>query len=148
MDVDADLKNEGKHIPELTKYEFKFENVWFKYPGADKYALEDLSLTVKSGKKLAVVGLNGAGKTTFIKLLLRLYEPTKGRILLNGVDISTYDREEYYKLFSPVFQEVILFAYPLYLNVSMNTIADTEMRESIATASAPQQHEPEPRIKK
>ena len=136
MDVDADLKNEGKHIPELTKYEFKFENVWFKYPGADKYALEDLSLTVKSGKKLAVVGLNGAGKTTFIKLLLRLYEPTKGRILLNGVDISTYDREEYYKLFSPVFQEVILFAYPLYLNVSMNTIADTDKERTVECLNA------------
>ncbi|MBR5761983.1 MAG: ABC transporter ATP-binding protein, partial [Lachnospiraceae bacterium] len=77
------------------------------------------------------VGLNGAGKTTFIKLLLRLYEPTEGHIYLNDVDISTYDRDEYYKLFSPVFQEVILFAYPLYLNVSMNTVAETDKERAI-----------------
>ena len=131
MDIDKDLNEICQPIPALDKFEFRFENVSFKYPGADKFALKNLNIIVKSGKKLAVVGLNGAGKTTFIKLLLRLYEPTEGHIYLNDVDISTYDRDEYYKLFSPVFQEVILFAYPLYLNVSMNTVAETDKERAI-----------------
>ena len=65
-------------------YEFRFENVSFSYPGSDQYALKDLSITLKPGKRLAVVGLNGAGKTTFINLLCRLYKPTKGTIYMNG----------------------------------------------------------------
>ncbi len=125
MDIDADIKEGTEHIPAFTEFEFTFENVWFRYPKAEKYALEDLNLTIKAGKKLAIVGLNGAGKTTFIKLLLRLYEPNKGRILLNGTDIRTYDRKEYYRLFSPVFQDICLFAFPLSMNVSMQTSADT-----------------------
>lgn len=131
MDIDKELEETYKPLPALDKFEFRFENVSFKYPGADKYALKNLNITVKSGKKLAVVGLNGAGKSTFIKLLLRLYEPTEGHIYLNDVDITTYDRDEYYKLFSPVFQDVILFAYPLYLNVSMNTVAETDKERAI-----------------
>ena len=81
--------------------------------------MKNLNITIKAGEKLAVVGLNGAGKSTFIKLLLRLYEPTEGRILLNGEDIAKYERKEYYKLFSPVFQDVWMFAFPLKANVSM-----------------------------
>ncbi|MCR5824573.1 MAG: ABC transporter ATP-binding protein/permease [Lachnospiraceae bacterium] len=119
MDIDSGLSNDGAHVPAFENYEFTFEDVWFKYPGAEKYAIKNLNLTVKAGQKLAVVGLNGAGKSTFIKLLLRLYEPTKGRILLNGTDIAGYDIKEYYNLFSPVFQDICLFAFPLYMNVSM-----------------------------
>jgi ABC-type multidrug transport system fused ATPase/permease subunit len=131
MDIDSDIEEGGKSVPKSDKYEFTFEDVWFKYPGAENFALKNLTLTVKAGEKLAVVGLNGAGKTTFIKLLLRLYEPTQGRILLNGTDISEYNRQEYYRLFSPVFQEVCLFAFPLYLNVSMSTVADTDKEKAI-----------------
>ncbi len=131
MDIDSDIEEGGKSVPKSDKYEFTFEDVWFKYPGAENFALKNLNLTVKAGEKLAVVGLNGAGKTTFIKLLLRLYEPTQGRILLNDTDISEYNRQEYYRLFSPVFQEVCLFAFPLYLNVSMSTVADTDKEKAI-----------------
>ncbi|MBR6358405.1 MAG: ABC transporter ATP-binding protein, partial [Lachnospiraceae bacterium] len=131
MDIDSDIEEGGKSVPKSDKYEFTFEDVWFKYPGAENFALKNLNLTVKAGEKLAVVGLNGAGKTTFIKLLLRLYEPTQGRILLNGTDISEYNRQEYYRLFSPVFQEVCLFAFPLYLNVSMSTVADSDKEKAI-----------------
>ena len=122
LDIDSDVPEGKEHVPSFDCYEFTFEDVWFKYPTEEKYALKNVNLTVKAGEKLAIVGLNGAGKSTFIKLLLRLYEPTKGRILLNGIDVSTYDRDEYYRIFSPVFQDVCLFAFPLYLNVSMDTV--------------------------
>ena len=126
MDLDEGEKEKGKSVPKCDSYEFTFEDVWFKYPKAESYALKGLNLTVKAGEKLAVVGLNGAGKSTFIKLLLKLYVPTKGRILLNGVDISGYDRDEYYKIFSPVFQDVWMFAFPLKANVSMLPVDDTD----------------------
>ena len=126
MDIGDEREDEGDKIPSYKDYEFTFENVSFKYPGAEKYALKNLSITINAGEKLAVVGLNGAGKSTFIKLLLRLYEPTEGRILLNGKDIAKYERREYYRLFSPVFQDVWMFAFPLKANVSMKDMEDTD----------------------
>lgn len=115
-----------KKVPVNTKYEFVFENVSFQYPKAENYALKNLNLKLSVGERLAVVGLNGAGKSTFIKLLLGLYEPTEGRILLNGTDIREYDKNSYYSLFAPVFQEVYLFAFPLVENVSMDTPENTD----------------------
>lgn len=112
---------------DLDEFEFQFENVSFKYPGHDNYVLKNINLTIKNGMKLAVVGVNGAGKTTFIKLIMKLYEPTEGRILLNGVDIKEYNRQEYFKLFSPVFQNVECFAMPIYQNVSFADEENTDM---------------------
>ncbi len=124
--IDTKVECGIKEVPQDIKYEFVFENVSFKYPKAEKYALKNLNLKLSSGERLAVVGLNGAGKSTFIKLLLRLYEPTEGRILLNGTDIQEYDKNSYYNLFAPVFQEVYLFAFPLAENVSMDTPENTD----------------------
>lgn len=120
--------NEG-HITDLNldQFEFKFENVSFKYPGHENYVLKNVNLTINDGTKLAVVGVNGAGKTTFIKLIMKLYEPNEGRILLNGVDIKEYNREEYFKLFSPVFQNVECFAMPIYQNISFAEEENTDM---------------------
>lgn len=98
---------------------FEFKNVFYRYDGAEDYALKDLSIRFDWGEKLAVVGLNGAGKTTFIKLLLRLYNATEGEILLNGLDVREYNKNDYFSLFSPVFQNVEIFAFPLSENVSM-----------------------------
>ena len=119
------------HITEinLDKFEFRFENVSFKYPGHDNYVLKNDNLTIKNGAKLAVVGVNGAGKTTFIKLMMKLYEPSEGRILLNDVDIKEYNREEYFKLFSPVFQNVECFAMPIYQNISFAEEDKTDMNK-------------------
>lgn len=100
------------------EYEIEFEHVYFKYPGATEYALQDFSLKIRIGEKMAVVGMNGSGKTTMIKLLCKLYEPTKGRILLNGVDIKKFDADEYRKLFSVVFQDFKLFALELGENIA------------------------------
>lgn len=119
------------HITEinLDKFEFRFENVSFKYPGHDNYVLKNVNLTIKNGAKLAVVGVNGAGKTTFIKLMMKLYEPSEGRILLNDVDIKEYNREEYFKLFSPVFKNVECFAMPIYQNISFAEEDKTDMNK-------------------
>lgn len=122
----GDEEEGGIPVPELTRYEFTFRNVSFRYPKAERYALKNLNLTVKAGERLAVVGLNGAGKSTFIKLLLRLYEPTEGEILLNGVNVREYNKHSYYRLFAPVFQSVELFAFPLSENVSMQAPEQTD----------------------
>lgn len=129
MDFDAG-DDTGRPVPLSGSYEFEFRNVSFRYPKSENYALKNLSLRLKAGERLAVVGLNGAGKSTFIKLLLRLYEPTEGEILLNGVDIREYSRQSYYRLFAPVFQDVELFAFPLAENVSMQSPENTDRRRA------------------
>ncbi len=133
LDFDGgDKEVEGRKLPKLSSYEFIFENVSFCYPKAERYALKNLNLTVRAGERLAVVGKNGAGKSTFIKLLLRLYEPTEGRILLNGVDIREYDKHSYYEAFAPVFQQVELFAFPMAENVSMKEPERTDKKRAEA----------------
>ena len=82
----------------------EFKSVSFRYPGSDRYAIRNLNLTIHADQKICIVGLNGAGKTTFIKLLTRLYQPESGDILLNGISISEYDIKEYLRLFAPVFR--------------------------------------------
>ena len=99
-------------------YEIEFKDVSFKYPRTDAWALRHVNMKFKIGDKLAIVGENGSGKTTFIKLLCRLYDPTEGKILLNGIDITRYRYEEYMALFSVVFQDFTLFGFPLGDNVA------------------------------
>ncbi len=99
------------------QYEVEFRDVSFRYPGSQEYALSHVNMKFKVGKKLAVVGQNGSGKTTFIKLLCRLYDPTKGEILLNGIDIRKYDYQEYMSVFSVVFQDFQLLDAPLGENI-------------------------------
>ncbi len=113
-------------VPDSDEYEIEFVNVSYRYPKADKDALTGLNLKLKAGEKLAVVGLNGAGKTTMIKLLLRLYDPTDGYITLNGTDIRMFRRADYYKLFAPVFQNVEIFAFLLGENISLRSMASTD----------------------
>ncbi len=100
------------------EYYVEFRNVSFKYPGSESYALHNVNVKFKVGEKIAVVGLNGSGKTTFIKLMCRLYDPTEGEILLNGVNIKKYDYDEYMSIFSVVFQDFSLFAFSLGQNVA------------------------------
>lgn len=100
------------------EYYIEFRDVSFKYPNMDVYALRHVNLKFKIGEKLAIVGMNGSGKTTFIKLLCRLYDPTEGVILLNGVDIRKYNYDEYMSIFSVVFQDFRLFAFSLGQNVA------------------------------
>lgn len=110
-------------------YEIEFCNVSFRYSGTEEYALRNLSLKFKFGERLAVVGKNGSGKTTFIKLLCRLYDPTEGEIRLNGVDIRKFDYDEYLSIFSVVFQDFQLFSFSLGQNVATAIEYDKEKVE-------------------
>ena len=111
-------------------YEVEFRNVSFCYPNTDDFALKNISLKFKVGERLAIVGQNGSGKTTFIKLLCRLYEPTEGQILLNGIEISKYDYQEYMHIFSVVFQDFHLLAFPVGQNIAAGGVYDRDKVQS------------------
>ena len=104
------------------KYEVEFRNVSFQYPGSGSYALKNVNMKFESESGLPFVGMNGSGKTTFIKLLCRLYDPTEGEILLNGIDIRKYNYAEYMMIFSIVFQDFKLFSLKLGENVAAGTV--------------------------
>lgn len=108
------------------EYEFEFKHVWFKYPDSEEYTLKDINLKWRIGEKMALVGKNGCGKSTLVKLLCRLYDPTEGEITLNGIDIRKYKYEEYMELFSVVFQDSKLFSFSLAENVAADTEYDAE----------------------
>ena len=115
------------------EYELSFRNVSFCYPGTADDILKNVSLDFKIGQKMALVGMNGAGKTTLIKLLLRLYEPTGGEICLNGINIEKYDYEEYMQIFSVVFQDFKLFAFPLDENIAAGEQVDKARLKQVLT---------------
>lgn len=112
------------------KYDIEFKNVSFRYPGQNEYALRNISLKFDVGERLAVVGMNGSGKTTFIKLLCRLYDPTEGEILLNGINIRKYNYHEYMSIFPVVFQDFQLVSFSLGQNVAAKVSYDGKKAKS------------------
>ena len=108
-----------REIPKDKTYEIEFKNVSFKYPNSERYIMKNLSLKISKGQRIAIVGVNGAGKTTFIKLLTRLYDPTEGEILINGINIKEFKKKDYFKLFSVVFQEINIFAFSVEKNITL-----------------------------
>lgn len=119
--MDADLGEHGgdlKAIPKEESMAIEFKKVTFAYPGTDKYILKDFSLTIPKGQKLAIVGINGAGKTTFVKLLTGLFKVNEGEILINGININEYKKIELYKMFGAVFQEVNILALTIAQNIA------------------------------
>lgn len=116
-------------------YEVEFRDVSFQYPGSDDWALRHVNMKFQVGQRLAVVGENGSGKTTFIKLLCRLYDPTEGVILLNGIDIRKYKYDDYMHIFAAVFQDFQLLAFSLAENVAASHEYDEEkVRECLIKA--------------
>lgn len=113
-----------------TVLEIEFKNVSFRYDGAEQDTIHDLSLKIKSGEKLALVGLNGAGKTTLVKLLCGLYRPTSGEIFFNSIPLSDFKREDYYKLISPVFQEIRTAFFSLAETVSGKSTSETDLEKA------------------
>lgn len=118
MEYPPYLEKGTRRIENLGKpHEIEFRNVSFSYPNTGVQVLKNVSIKIKAGERLSVVGLNGAGKTTFIKLLCRLYDTDEGEILLDGVNIREYDYDEYMKLFSVVFQDFRLLAFTAQDNI-------------------------------
>lgn len=117
---DMMVKTENPVPLPLPPYSFEFKNVSFKYPRSENYIIKNLNLTIPKEQKLAIVGHNGAGKSTFIKLLLRLYDVTDGEITCNGINIKSFDRDAYYGLFSAVFQEVLPLAFSAADNIGVS----------------------------
>jgi ABC-type multidrug transport system fused ATPase/permease subunit len=117
-----------------------FDHVSFSYPGSDKKVISDVSFTVRPGETLVLVGLNGAGKTTLIKLLTRLYDPTEGRILLDGKDIRNYDLKDLYSLYGIIFQDFGRYADTVSENIRFGdihkTYSDDEIKKAAVSAAA------------
>jgi ABC-type multidrug transport system fused ATPase/permease subunit len=119
MELKSRYEKTGRSLPAIEREAvFAFENVSFCYPHQGEPALKNISLTIGNKERLAIVGENGAGKTTLIKLLMRLFEPTEGRILLNGVDIKEINYDLYLSLFASVFQDFRLFAFRITDNIT------------------------------
>lgn len=120
LDIENVQRNSGgKALPEKTPYEIELKNVSFTYPGSDKRILDCVNLKIKAGESLALVGVNGAGKTTLVKIICGLYMPTEGEVLINGTDISEFNRDDYYKAISAVFQGPRFLPCTVFENVSM-----------------------------
>jgi len=125
----------AKKFPDPIKVGFTFENVGFKYVNSDKWANRHLSFTLHAGEKLALVGENGAGKTTLVKLLARLYDPTEGRILLDGIDLKEYDLAELRMQIGVIFQDYLRYQMSMAQNIAAGNIDQKENRSVIVTAA-------------
>lgn len=122
-------------VPDIFRQGFRFEKVGFRYPGTDSWVLRDLTFDLKAGEKLALVGENGAGKTTLVKLLARLYDPTEGRILLDGHDLREYDPEMLRDKVGIIFQDFQRFSLSAAENIAIGSIRQAEEEERIRDAA-------------
>ena len=126
FDLQSEMKNGTRSVAQIDpqNVEFAFHDVSFRYPGTQPLVLDHLNLTIRTGERLAVVGRNGSGKSTMIKLLCRLYDPTEGTITVNGIDIREFDYTEYLRLFGVVFQDFTLMAFTVAENVAAGETYD------------------------
>ena len=153
----TDLRNNNEHLKRYFQYmtlpeqkdegelsvgqelvdnpEIRFENVSFHYPESEKDAVHNVSFSIRSGRRIAIVGMNGSGKTTLVKLLCGLYKPTKGQIMLGNHPISDYSYAEYIKLFSVVFQDFRLLEFSLGQNVAASEEYDADRVDKSLRAS-------------
>ncbi|MAZ28452.1 MAG: ABC transporter ATP-binding protein [Cytophagaceae bacterium] len=135
MEFDNDTGFELYPLPQEIKHGFEFVDVSFKYPNTKKKIFDKISFTLHKGEKLALVGKNGSGKTTLIKLLLRFYEPTAGRILLDGVDIRHFDKAAYQQLFGAIFQDFVRYYLTAKVNIAVGNIKEADNLDKIKEAA-------------
>lgn len=128
---DARPETTALNCSEMTHIEIEFRNVSFRYPNSTSFVLKNINLTIKNRERLGIVGYNGAGKTTFILLLARMYDPTEGAIYLNGIDIRNIDYREYQRFISSVTQDFSLLAFSLLENIAITDELDLGEREKI-----------------
>lgn len=121
--------------PKEIKDGIRFENVGFKYPGTEVWAVRHISFFLQPGEKLALVGENGAGKTTLVKLLARMYDPSEGQILIDGIDIRRFSIESYRKMIGVIFQDYVRFSFKAGENVAVGQIEESENTQQIKTAA-------------
>ena len=124
MDMGDTMHTGDQPLAKDSPYEIRFEHVYFRYPNSEDDTLKDINLTIHPNEKVAFVGENGSGKTTLVKLLLRLYDVSKGAIYVNGVNIKDVPYEDYLRLFAPVFQDFQLHAYSVRENVAFSDTED------------------------
>ncbi|MCD4715001.1 MAG: ABC transporter ATP-binding protein/permease [Clostridiales bacterium] len=127
--IPASKDSGNQPMPAGEKYVIEFHDVSFKYPRADDFTLKNISVTIHPGEKISIIGLNGAGKTTFVKLLTRLYKPTEGKITINGIDIQDVDYETYMSKIAAVFQDYRLFGLTVEENITSKISAEDESPE-------------------
>ena len=132
----AEGNTETVPIPKKIKEGFEFKDVHFSYPGQEETVLKGINFKLKAGEKMGFVGQNGAGKTTLIKLILRFYEPTKGEILLDGINIKSFHMEAYRKRFGVIFQDFFQYEFSLRENIAVGNITEIENDEMIAYAAS------------
>ncbi|MBA3318519.1 MAG: ABC transporter ATP-binding protein [Gemmatimonadales bacterium] len=125
----------ARPVPSPIREGFVFENVGFKYPGAERWAVRGLDFTLTPGERIALVGENGAGKTTLVKLLARLYDPTEGRILLDGVDLREYDLFSLRRNVGVIFQDFVRYDFLLRENIAVGNISRLEDQPGIESAA-------------
>ncbi|MBN1250229.1 MAG: ABC transporter ATP-binding protein [Anaerolineae bacterium] len=133
LELSEEVDGEAEALPD--RFDIEFRDVWFRYPGTDRDILKGLSFHVADGEKLSIVGKNGEGKTTMIKLLLRLFEPDRGEILVGGRPIDTYARKTLTRLFGPVFQDFNRYAITLRENIGVGFIDQLHADERVAYAA-------------
>lgn len=125
LNTSDDMKYGEKNL-DFDNLKIEFKNVWFKYSNDNKFTLENINLCIHEGEHIALVGENGSGKTTFIKLMCRLYDVTAGEILINGINIKDYNKESLRKLYAVVFQDFQLFSLPISQNISVSESYDKD----------------------
>ena len=130
-----EIPENGKIAPAPILEGVRFENVSFKYPGSEKFVLKNVNLFIKPGESIALVGLNGAGKTTLIKLLTRLYDPTEGRITLDGTDLRDFDLQSLHQRFGVIFQDFVRYQFSVKENIGFGQVEELENQERIEVAA-------------
>ncbi len=135
MDLSSDNPDQFREAPLEFKDKISFINVSFQYPQSNKKVLSNITFELKKGEKLALVGENGAGKTTLIKLLLRLYEPSSGEILMDGVPIKEYRKEDYQKMVGAIFQDFVKYYLTAKINIAVGNIEEEDNTEKIKSAA-------------